>query len=115
MVIVLSGCGLLLLRDTGFLQEVIVLSGCGLLLLRDTGFLRVKLLRDSATDAAVSGVCSSYLGRVSRVLLGLNSTADPHLKFSVSLLPAQATSADLMYTHQGTDSTQLFWSLAVSC
>lgn len=78
-------------------------------------FITDKLLRDSATDAAVSGVCSSYLGRVSRVLLGLNSIAEPHLKFSVSLFPAQATSADFMYTHKGTDSTQPLWSLTVSC
>lgn len=36
-------------------------------------------------------------------------------KFSVSFFLAQATSADFMHTHEGTDSTQLLWSLPVSC
>lgn len=36
-------------------------------------FITDKLLRDGATDAAVSGVCRFYLGRARRVFLGPGS------------------------------------------
>lgn len=48
----------------------------------------------------VIGVCSSQLGSVRRALSGWTSATVPCCKFSVSLLPVQAVSADFICTHR---------------